>query len=233
MTDMKRRLAPALETKSADTVTHQTPTNRQLPARRWIYAAIPAAFLTGALGLGMASLIDTKDIQLSDTDYRVLSEFVPEERVEKPRTSERQPAERVEVTPPPPQQAQRLDNPGDVTVTTIGWTPPAVETPSGRVEPIRLGGGSMIIRETAVAITTVEPVYPRAALNGNKEGACEVVFAIDPTGAPFNLTASCTDDVFKRESIRAVRKARFAPVVLDGQARGQTNLVYPIEYRLN
>jgi len=59
-----------------------------------------------------------------------------------------------------------------------------------------------------------------------------VVFDVDTRGRPFNLTAQCTDDIFRAEAIRSVSKAEFLPKIRNGAAIEQHGAIYPIAFEV-
>ena len=76
------------------------------------------------------------------------------------------------------------------------------------------------------------PTYPSRAAERGIEGSCDVRFDVDTRGEPYNVTADCTDRVFKREAERAVSRVEFAPKIIRGQAAERRNVVYPLEFTL-
>ena len=84
----------------------------------------------------------------------------------------------------------------------------------------------------AVPTKAPRPAYPEEALAQDIEGLCDVKFDVDTEGVPFNVTASCTDSVFERESVRALTQARFEKTLVDGQPAIRKGVTYPLEYKL-
>ena len=58
--------------------------------------------------------------------------------------------------------------------------------------------------------------YPARALKEGIEGSCEVTFDLSVEGVPENVISQCTHPVFRRESVRAIKKARAKPLILAG-----------------
>lgn len=85
----------------------------------------------------------------------------------------------------------------------------------------------------AVPTRRPRPAYPEEALAQEIEGYCDVKFDLDVEGVPFNISAACTDSIFERESVRAVKNARFEPTVVDGMPAIRKGVTYPLEYQLN
>ncbi|MBR9834458.1 MAG: TonB family protein, partial [Alphaproteobacteria bacterium] len=77
------------------------------------------------------------------------------------------------------------------------------------------------------------PTYPTRAAERGVEGSCDVRFDVDTRGRPYNVQATCTDNVFKREAERAVSRVEFAPKIVRGAAAERKNVVYPLEFKLS
>ena len=68
-----------------------------------------------------------------------------------------------------------------------------------------------------MAIVTVAPTYPAAALRQEREGYVIVQFSVTANGSVDNVQVSeSTHPVFERAAMDAVRKFRFRPQVVDG-----------------
>lgn len=76
------------------------------------------------------------------------------------------------------------------------------------------------------------PSYPMEAAMLDLSGACDVRFDVDVEGLPVNIRAACTDAIFCSESERAISRALFEPKIVDGEPTMRTDVVYPLEYRL-
>ena len=77
-----------------------------------------------------------------------------------------------------------------------------------------------------------QPQYPLRAAKEGIEGYCEMVFAVDKGGIPFNMLTFCNDPIFKDPSETAVAASRFEPRMVNGKATDRHNVVYPISYNL-
>ena len=197
-----------------------------------ILSAVPAAGLTVGLFFMMGQLVRTDTVQLSEVQFRPFDRVVPQkDKIEEPRKTTR-----VEkVTPldlPEPRTPEQIKT--DTLI--ISYKPvEAVEPEMPGSDMMPLGGlpEPGLTRQVAIPIRQPVPDYPQIAMTRGLNGDCDVTFAIDPQGRPYNVEASCSDKIFKRSSEQAVRKALFAARVSNGVAMGQENLVYPIRYELN
>ena len=182
-------------------------------------AVLLAAPIVYLLFLGAHALITVDNLVLKESTQRELSTIVPAE----PKTLE------PEVTKPLPRQTVSTTGSAPVfdfappetgDLVTASFAPPAVD-----VSPVA-GRNIQVVRAPA-------PSVPAIALARGISGDCTVLFDVDRAGRPFNITAQCTDDVFRAEAIRAVSKAEFLPKV---NARGipveQQGAIYPLEFRV-
>jgi protein TonB len=120
---------------------------------------------------------------------------------------------------------------GGLTFDT-GWRgeAPPVPTPAG-LQPM-LGAVSPVQGRNLTAVREPRPVMPEAALRRGISGSCEVRFDVDVSGRPQNVSALCTDDIFRAEAERSVRRSEFLPAIRDGRPVVQTGAIYPLEFKV-
>jgi len=131
---------------------------------------------------------------------------------------------------PPPPARDKITTKGEIpgytytapqpTFDSIGFKPPVVLVTA-------LAGRSIqVVRAPA-------PSMPEMAMTRGISGSCDVLFDVDTLGRPFNLSAQCTDEIFRAEAIRAVSKAEFLPKVsANGIAVEQHGAIYPLEFKV-
>jgi len=85
-----------------------------------------------------------------------------------------------------------------------------------------------------IPIVRIEPTYPRDALLGGIEGWVRVRFTIMPDGSVMNpeVIDSNPRRVFNREALRAIRRWKFRPRIVDGQAVSR-EAEQTIEFNMN
>ena len=206
--------------------------DRKKGAGRVLASALPAAGMTLGLFLVMDQLVRVGEIELKAPERRVLASITPERKPSDPPRSDREQPVFIDVAPPPANVPV-----GKPDAQTIPFAPPVLsapqaDIPAGVLEPIRTAV-RVIERERAIPVRNPIPDYPTRALSRELEGECEVAFSIDAAGRPYDINATCTDDVFARSSINAVERALFAARTKNGVPAGQENLVYPIQFTLN
>lgn len=79
----------------------------------------------------------------------------------------------------------------------------------------------------------ISPVYPDEALRTNTEGWVEMLFTVDAEGkvSDVEVVNSQPKNVFERAAIAAMKRARYEPVLLDGQPVAQ-RARFKISFRL-
>lgn len=196
-------------------------------------AAVVAALIVYGLFQFMNMLISAEFEEPEQTEQRVLEAITPSEETQEVRRTTRSRPQRLasadEPPPPPKLSASKADI--DLPTPNIqGSAPTALDF--GRVNSIAIDPVAISDRD-AQPISPPVPQYPQRAAERGIEGSCEVRFDVNARGEPFNVEATCTDSVFKREAERAVSRVRFAPKIVRGQALERRNVVYPIEFGLD
>lgn len=195
-------------------------------------AAILAAPLVYSLFLAANALITIGDFSLDEKPQRILKTITPQiEATGEVRTKPKPLPLEVAQKPPPMDRA-------DVQTGGIGPIGPvwAGETP-GQFDIGKISFGvisaSPIDARELVAVRPPVLAMPQAAISRGISGSCDVYFDVDTAGRPQGVTAKCTDNVFKAEAERAVRRAEFLPAIRNGQPAVQKNAIYPIVFDVN
>ncbi len=132
--------------------------------------------------------------------------------------------------PPPPPKLTASKSDVDLPTPTIGGAAPT-EIPDNNLADFQIDPVAISDRD-AQPIRPPLPTYPSRAAERGTEGSCDVRFDVDTRGRPYNVVATCTESVFKREAERAVSRVEFAPKIVRGQAAERRNVVYPLEFNL-
>ncbi|MBC6905613.1 energy transducer TonB [Saccharophagus sp. K07] len=187
---------------------------------------VPAAFVATILLLfGMDYLIKQENEFIEPEHvFRpipnpVLDEPGPIEiRYERPK-----PPDPVELEPAPPVIEIALAPTND-----SNFVPPTkIENPI----PPKIGAVS---GDIPVPTMLVQPSYPAVAANKGIEGYVDVEFDVTPTGATDNIRviAAVPPKVFDAETIRAVKRWKFSPVIRDGQPIAYKGLVHRVNFEM-
>jgi protein TonB len=144
------------------------------------------------------------------------------EKPETPRAPE-QPIVRTSNTPAP-------SNISSVSSMTLG-----LDTSISGLEISSPEFGDFGVTQNVMPLSRVEPNYPSRALKRNIEGSITLSFNIDPNGRTVDIkvTSAQPKRIFDREAIRAIKKWRFQPKVVDGVAVSQFGMSQTIEFKMN
>lgn len=202
------------------------------PFMRFVIGIAIAAPITFIIFLIMNALISVDEIEIKEGDQRVLAAITPQKSDSEVRTRQRAQPKRIDSAqkpPPPPKQS--------ATKSSINLPTPKIE--GGVPQNLDLGRmNSLAIDPVAVSDRDAQPIrppapsFPQRAAERGLSGSCDVRFDVDTRGKPYNIVATCTDNVFKSEAERAVSRVEFAPKIVRGQAVERRNVVYPLEFKI-
>ncbi|WGK82746.1 energy transducer TonB [Vibrio aestuarianus] len=94
--------------------------------------------------------------------------------------------------------------------------------------------GDFGTNQQAMPLYRVEPVYPAKALKRGVEGFVTLSFTIDEMGKATNIKVVEAKPVrmFEREAIQAVKKWKYQPQIVDGQAISQNGQTVTVEFKI-
>ena len=144
-------------------------------------------------------------------------EFVRLKRDSSPIEKKREPPkrEKPDAAPPPPEMnlAKNM-NPSDAVGEIIPMADTAVEL--GKATALGAGGSDRDV----VPLVRVDPQYPPKARQRRIEGYVDIEFTIGPAGTVKNpkVIGASPPSVFDQAALRAVRRWRYNPKVVDGTA---------------
>ncbi|MDX1293094.1 MAG: TonB family protein [Hyphomonas sp.] len=191
--------------------------------------AVPIVY---ALFMLMSYLISVKEVKLDQSEQRVLSAITPQQQDADVRVRQRSKPKRIDSAqkPPPPPKVSATKSQINLPTPRIEGAAPT-DLNLGRMNSLAIDPVAISDRD-AQPIRPPTPSYPQRAAERGTEGSCDVRFDVDTRGRPYNISATCTDNVFKREAERAVSKVEFAPKIIRGKAAERRNVVYPLEFKL-
>lgn len=206
---------------------------------RVLLSALLAIGIVLGIFLLMNALIDTAGNQEIERDnINVDIGFIEEEKdvQRKERTPPKKPPPPKE--PPPPQQQ---DVPEQKQVVTA-----LVDIKIDNIDATMDGGGIFIggLGSTdfsgmgdgeAIPLVTVPPEYPQRAAFEGIEGFVMFQFDIAPDGTPSNIRVIDENPrgMFRREALRAIRKWKFKPRIVNGQPIHQRDMKYKLDFQLD
>ena len=158
-------------------------------------------------------------------------EFVRLRRDRAPETKQREPPkrEKPQQPPPPPQMnlAKNFD-PGEA----VGEIVPMVDTAVELEQATALGAGGG--DRDVVPLVRVDPEYPPRAKQRGIEGYVDLEFTIGPAGTvqEARVIGARPPAVFDRAALRAVRRWRYNPKVVNGKAVVQPGIRVRLRFEM-
>lgn len=194
---------------------------------RWIIGIPIAAILTFFLFILMMVLIagdweaqEKQDIAKFEINPKVedLKVISRETKIDK--------VKRVNTPPPPPQiERQQAVQPSEP-IATLEGAIPEFEAPKIDRQSFKIA----VSDRDAQPLVRIPPSMPPRA---EKSGHCRMRFDVSPQGSPFNVVATyCTENLFERNSIKAVEKFKYNPKMQDGQAIARRGVETKITFQL-
>ena len=159
-------------------------------------------------------------------------EFVRLKRDTSPIEKKREPPKRAkpDAAPPPPEMnlAKNM-NPSDAVGEIIPMADTAVEL--GKATALGAGGSDRDV----VPLVRVDPQYPAKARQRRIEGYVDIEFTIGPAGTVKNprVIGANPPSVFDQAALRAVRRWRYNPKVVDGTAVERPGIKVRLRFELS
>ncbi|CAH6824150.1 Ferric siderophore transport system, periplasmic binding protein TonB [Vibrio chagasii] len=201
-----------------------------------LFLALP---LAGALGLAlfsfMAWMVDNGHQRSPDDSETLSFNMVMVEQEQEVQRRQRAVPEKPEMPEPPP-EAQTSQSQAEVTPLNSMSSLPSLDLNTSIDglainAPIFSDFGS---NQQAMPLYRVEPRYPAKALKRGAEGHVIMSFTIDETGRPIDIQVTDANPrrMFEREAMRALKKWKYQPKVVDGKAIAQVGQTVKLEFKL-
>jgi protein TonB len=198
---------------------------------RYLLAIAVAAVATFALVFLMQSLISMSGKGLTEGNAGHAIEFVRLKKdsdleLKKRRLPEKQEPE--EPPPPPPLDLADAPKPGQDLGSGI-----AVAVPD-----FALAGGPNLGAPPSdadvIPLVRVNPQYPPRAISMGLEGWVEVEFTISAAGTVIDpVVVDSSSSLFHRSTLRAIKKWKYNPKIVDGTAVERKGVRVRLDYALN
>jgi protein TonB len=139
------------------------------------------------------------------------------------------------IQPPPPMpkvppKAPPLDTSADPVLAISDFTPITIDDFGGDIN-------NTINRPTgdATPIVRINPKYPTTAARDGIEGWVQLSFSISPTGEVIDPVVINAEPkrTFDREAIRAIKRWKYRPKVIEGVAQLQTGQTVLLNFKLD
>ena len=186
-----------------------------------------AGVITVSLFLLMRYLVLVEGAEQKDEELTTISITRPERDEDVNRRDRNKPdrPEQAEAPPPPPpmQVNSRVDPAtlaGNMSMPDFGVDVGSLDAPTDR---------------TAIPLVTVPPIYPDRAASRGIEGWVVVEFDITPAGTVENprVIDALPQGTFDRAALKAIRKWKFKPQIVNGNPVAQFNKEYQITFQLD
>lgn len=191
-----------------------------------ILTAMPAAVVaTLVLLWGMERLIRAdENLQVPEPEiYKVPDPVMVEPPPPQVLYNRPKPPDAVEIEPAFPELDLTVGEP-EGNIVALAPAPPAGVRPTI----------TNVSGDTPVATMLIQPSYPSVAANKGLEGYVDVEFDVTETGATANVRILKAEPakVFERETIKAVKRWKFSPVVRDGQPVAYIGMVQRVHFQM-
>ncbi|MGR5148119.1 energy transducer TonB [Photobacterium alginatilyticum] len=196
--------------------------------------ALPVA-LAMALGLFtfMAWMVDNGHRRAPEDKQFIAFDMVMVEQEREAQRRQRVAPEKPDTPEPPP---EAVPTASQTTATTVAPMMPslALDTAVSGLAinvPTFSDFGS---NQQAMPLYRVEPRYPARAMKRGAEGYVVISFTIDPQGRPTDLKVQDAQPrrLFEKEAIRALRKWKYQPKIVDGKAIAQLDQTVRLEFKI-
>ncbi|MGF1683142.1 energy transducer TonB [Photobacterium makurazakiensis] len=199
-----------------------------------ILIALPAAFAM-ALGLFtfMAWMVDNGHQRAQEDKQPLAFDMVMVEQEREAQRRQRTVPEKPDTPEPPPEavptSSQAVTNTAMPTMPSLNLDT-AVSGLAINVPTFSDFGAN----QQAMPLYRVEPRYPSRAMKQGAEGYVVMSFTIDTQGRPtdINVIEAQPRRLFEREAMRALKKWKYQPKVVDGKAIAQLGQTVRLEFKL-
>ncbi|MEZ9448977.1 energy transducer TonB [Vibrio splendidus] len=201
-----------------------------------LFLALP---LAGALGLAlfsfMAWMVDNGHQRSPDNSETLSFNMVMVEQEQEVQRRQRAVPEKPEMPEPPP-EAKTSQSQAEVTPLNSMSSLPSLDLNTS-VDGLAINAPTFSdfgSNQQALPLYRVEPRYPAKALKRGAEGHVIMSFTIDETGRPIDIQVTDANPrrMFEREAMRALKKWKYQPKVVDGKAIDQVGQTVKLEFKL-
>ncbi|CAK2032452.1 energy transducer TonB [Vibrio crassostreae] len=201
-----------------------------------LFLALP---LAGALGLAlfsfMAWMVDNGHQRSPDDSETLSFNMVMVEQEQEVQRRQRAVPEKPEMPEPPP-EAQTSQPQAEVTPLNSMSSLPSLDLNTS-IDGLAINAPTFSdfgSNQQAMPLYRVEPRYPAKALKRGAEGFVTLSFTIDETGRPTDIQVTDANPrrMFEREAVRAMKKYKYQPKVVDGKATPQFGQTFTFEFKL-
>jgi len=177
----------------------------------------------------MQALVTTDEIILQEMPPIRMPIFIRQpETPEDVRIAERVPKPKEVAPPPPPPPGGEEGEPSEDGIPRIPGPPigPPI-FPDQAFNPLAVDG-------ERIPLVRVQPEYPEKCAVRGLSGSVVVEFDIDSYGEVINPRILDDSDgpCFRRSALRAIKRFRYKPAIINGQPQGAQNVQFRMVYEL-
>lgn len=192
---------------------------------RYLISIALSALVTFGLFWVMQALIAMGDARIDESKGRVIEFVRLKKETDISEKKRKKPDKRPPPEPPPPPDLTTSKAKPDANVSDSGF---------GFINDTGVDGIGMGLAVTdgdAVPLVRVPPDYPMRAEQRNLEGWVTVEFTIAVTGSVKDpRVVDSTNSVFHRSAIRAIRKWKYNPKIVEGKAVEQHGVRVTLDF---
>lgn len=200
-----------------------------------VLIAIPAAFLM-ALGLFtfMAWMVDNGNHRPEAEKQLLAFDMVMVEQERDAQRRQRAVPEKPETPEPPPKAMPKASN--HAVTNTVSPSMPSLNLDAS-VSGLAINVPTFSdfgANQQAMPLYRVEPKYPARAMKQGAQGYVVLSFTIDPQGRPTDISVLDAKPrrLFEREAMRALKKWKYQPKVVDGKSIAQVGQTVRLEFKI-
>ncbi|MBW3698118.1 energy transducer TonB [Vibrio sp. T187] len=195
--------------------------------------------LAGVLGLAlfsfMAWMVDNGHQREAEQSESLSFNMVMVEAEQEVQRRQRSVPEQPKAPEPPP-ESQVSQSKAEVTPITPMTSIPSLGLDTS-IDGLAINAPTFSdfgANQQAMPLYRVEPRYPAKALKRGAEGYVVMQFTIDETGRPVDVEVLEANPrrMFEREAVRALKKWKYQPKVIDGKSIAQLNQTVRLEFKL-
>jgi len=201
--------------------------------QRYVIAAALGGLVTFGLFFLMQQLIAMADARPKDTGKGKVIEFVRLKKNQELATKDREVPDKKppqEPPPPPPLATSQNDKP-DANASGFAQSFDLAADLGGP----SLGTGVATVDTDTIPLVRVEPTYPIRAQERGIEGWVQVEFTISPRGTVVDpkVTAYEPSSIFNQSALRAVRRWKYNPKIVDGKPVSRPGVKVLLDFDLD
>ncbi len=200
---------------------------------RYVITAVLGGVVTFGLFFLMQSLIAMADARPKDRGKSTSIEFVRLKKDSELQTKDREIPDKKppEAPPPPPPLSTSQNDKPDANASGFAQSFDLAADIGGP----NIGAGVATVDTDTIPLVRIEPTYPIRAQERGIEGWVQVEFTISPRGTVVDpkVTSYEPSTIFNQAALRAVRRWKYNPKIVDGQPVSRPGVKVKLDFELD